>query len=148
MPARTDLNSCLTHGYDDGDPNWGRAVNENFERISRLAFNPAVEGVNITTPPASPPDGSSYILGASPTGDWSTFNTGQIAYYNGTSWVAYTAAEGWIVFDKTTNRPYAFDGSVWAELETGVTAQSLTQTAYDALTPTQKNEDKLYLIHA
>lgn len=64
------------------------------------------------TPPGSPTTGVAYIVGGSPTGDWSG-HTGKVALYNGSSWTILTPAEGWTAYDQALNSRYDYSGSAW-----------------------------------
>jgi hypothetical protein len=69
--------------------------------------------INMTTntPPGSPAEGDSYLIGSSPTGLWSG-NAGKIAsYYSG--WRIKTPKEGWVAWVQDIDRAYEFDGTNW-----------------------------------
>jgi hypothetical protein len=64
-----------------------------------------------STPPVSPAEGDSYIIGASPTGAWSGY-AGKIAsYYSG--WRIKTPKEGWAAWVQDLDKLYVYDGSAW-----------------------------------
>ena len=75
---------------------------------------------NIITPPASPSDKDSYIIGLDTslsvaTGDWAGHD-GQIARYNAStsSWEFETPINGWIVLiNDETDKLYIFSGTTW-----------------------------------
>lgn len=56
---------------------------------------------DLSTPPGSPANGDSYIVGASPTGAWSS-KANQIAVWNtvNAAWAFYAPKEGWRCFVK------------------------------------------------
>jgi hypothetical protein len=80
-----------------------------------------------STPPGGPSEGDRYLLGASPTGAWSTFAQHDIAAYLGSAWVAFTPVEGWKVYVDDEDITLEFDGSSWlmhAALNSGLTANA------------------------
>lgn len=92
-----------------------------------------VISVALNTPPGSPAQGDSYILGASPTGVWAG-RANCLAGYFGTGWVFVpgnnTAGtpiamgvrhEGLKVYSKADNALYVWSGSAWAALSSGMT---------------------------
>ncbi len=64
------------------------------------------------TPPASPEDGTRYLVGAGGQDAWSG-QDGQIASYEQGAWVYYTPQPGWRVFVLDTGFLQAFDGTAW-----------------------------------
>lgn len=64
------------------------------------------------TPPGSPADGDTYIVGSSPTGAWSG-QALKIAYYNSNAWQFFTAKTGWIVYDVALGSYVQWSGSAW-----------------------------------
>lgn len=86
--------------------------------------------VGLNTPPGSPTQGDSYIVGTAPTGVW-TGRANAIAIYMGTAWVFVpdrnsagtvitmgAAQEGLKVWSKPDNGLYVWDGSAWASFAT------------------------------
>ncbi len=87
--------------------------NEAVERLD-LLVQLTVEAVDATTPPASAADGQAWIIGAAPTGVWSS-NAGGVAAWQGGGWVFVTPQTGWRAWDKTNAVVVAYDGTVWAQ---------------------------------
>ena len=67
----------------------------------------------LSTPPVigSVDDSSAYIVGASPTGAWSTFAAGSIAFKMNTAWENIPVYEGTLAYRYDTNKLYLNDGS-------------------------------------
>jgi Protein of unknown function (DUF2793). len=91
-----------------------------------------VISVALNTPPGSPAQGDTYILGASPTGAWAG-RANCLAGYFGTGWVfvpgndssgtAITMGvrqEGLKVYSKADNALYVWNGTAWAAVTTGM----------------------------
>ncbi len=70
----------------------------------------------ISTPPASPNTGDSYIVGPSPTGAWSGCANYVTGYYAG--WSLKPPQTGWTVWTKNGNRVLYYNGSAWTLLTT------------------------------
>jgi hypothetical protein len=103
-----------------------------------------VISVGLNTPPGSPAQGDTYILGASPTGAWAG-RANCLAGYFGTAWVfvpGNTSAgtpitmgvrqEGLRVWNKTDDKTYVWSGSAWSAIVLGM-ANPMT-TAGDIIT--------------
>ena len=73
------------------------SVNEALARIDSL-LRPAVEG-ELADPPADPPQGGCWIVGASAQGDWAG-HEGEIAFNIAGTWLFAWQGEGMVVFDK------------------------------------------------
>ena len=70
----------------------------------------------ISTPPASPSTGDTYIIGPSPTGAWSGFANAVTGYYGG--WSIKPPLTGWTAWTKNDNRLLYYNGSAWSLLTT------------------------------
>lgn len=65
------------------------------------------------TPPGAPSNGDVYLIGASPTGDW-TGKAQQVAIYIASAWhYLDTPQEGWKIWLKDENLYRRYDGSTW-----------------------------------
>jgi len=91
-----------------------------------------VISVALNTPPGSPAQGDTYILGASPTGVWAG-RANCLAGYFGTAWVFVPGNdsngapitmgarhEGLKVYSKADNALYVWSGSAWAASASGM----------------------------
>jgi hypothetical protein len=78
----------------------------------------SVTDYTLSTPPASPAAGASYIIGPSPTGAWSG-NANAVAGYN-SGWSIKTPEAGWTAWTQNGNRLFYYTGSAWALLATPV----------------------------
>jgi hypothetical protein len=73
----------------------------------------AVIDKDLTTPPASPSNGDTYIVAAGATGAWAG-QDGNIAYYYGGTWYFHAAIEGWRAYAQDENKAYWYTGSAWS----------------------------------
>lgn len=116
MPSREFPNLGLTGGYSVGENGWGDAMNLNLLKLSVLSQGTFISKVNAT--PGTPTPGDIYAFGSThPT------NANQIAVFEGPTgseaWTYIEPQEGWLLYNQTENYYEKFDGTVWAELETG-----------------------------
>lgn len=81
----------------------------------------------LNTPPSTPAEGDTYIVGSAPTGAWSG-QAGKLALYYG-GWRFKTPKAGWMTFLASDGRLYLYDGSAW------VVAASLSYEASLSWTP-------------
>lgn len=80
-----------------------------------------VENQTTNDPPVSPTDGDAYIIGPSPTGDWSG-HAAKLALANGDAWIITAPLEGYIAYDKDEDGAFVYSGSAW-EAQTLVDVQ-------------------------
>ena len=94
-----------------GSPN--TTVNQTIVRLE-AAYNTSVADRDLTAPPGSPSDYDTYLIAASPTGDWSG-RSGQLAiYFQG--WHYVTPIEGMQVTVRDEDVRLEYDGSTWREV--------------------------------
>lgn len=89
----------------------------------------------LNTPPGSPAEGDTYIVGAAPTGAWSTYAEGDIAFYTGGAWLRIQPLTGWLAYVQDEAAFYYRDEAAsppaWTILSTG--GSSPTTTAGDLI---------------
>jgi len=94
----------------------GQAQKEMFHNESLAAIDAllhaAVEGVGITTPPAVPGIGQSWIVGATPTGDWAG-QAHALASWTDGGWRFQTPVPGLGVTLAATGTQARWDGEAW-----------------------------------
>lgn len=77
----------------------------------------------LNTPPGSPAEGDAYIVGAAPTGLWSAYSEGDVAFYSGGAWLRLVPLPGWLAFVQDEELFYYVSPAVsppaWTILETG-----------------------------
>jgi len=79
-----------------------------------LDWQDSVLDKDLNTPPASPSTGDRYIVGSSPTGDWSG-RTNDVAEWNGSSWDFTTPNEGFACWVEDEDALYVFNGTSWVQ---------------------------------
>jgi hypothetical protein len=89
-------------------------VNDSFLRTEVLARGATSI---LSTPPASPADGQVHILGASPTGVWSTFAQNDVVLWRSGTWYRFAPFFGWLKQVGTEVR--RFDGTAWVVVTGG-----------------------------
>jgi len=76
---------------------------------------PVVEELGVVAPPGVPVEGETYGIGPSATGDWAG-KDGQLAVWTNAGWRYASPAEGWLVWDKSTEALYVHDGADWVAM--------------------------------
>jgi hypothetical protein len=89
-------------------------VNEAFLRTEVLARGATSI---LSAPPGSPADGQVHILGASPTGAWSTFAQNDVVLWRSGTWYRFAPFLGWLKQVGTEVR--RFDGAAWVVVTGG-----------------------------
>ncbi len=91
-------------------------VNESLLLFDALV-QMAVASATTTTQPASPADGSVYILPTGKTGaDWAPMADNALAYYRDGAWTAITPREGFTAWCKDSDKALVFNGTTWGDL--------------------------------
>lgn len=78
---------------------------------------------DLTTPPASPANGDTYIIPSGATGVWSG-KTNQIAHFFGGAWTYWTPIEGTRLWLNDEDLVYVFNGTAWVTLTVATAAQN------------------------
>ena len=77
-----------------------------------IAVSAAVDGFLLNSPPASPAIGSSYVIGASPTGAW-TGHALALAGFTGGGWRFIAPFDGLRALDKASGEIAVFAAGAW-----------------------------------
>lgn len=125
MVQKTGPNLGMNYGWDLGESGWKPGMDANMKKLDAVV-NAAV--LNIANAPSSTADGVRYIVGTSPTGDFSG-QAGKLAARIEGQWAFYAPAEGWAVYNLSNNRTYRFSGGVWAIPPTIFTAQPFVEVS-------------------
>lgn len=104
MASKTGPNVGLTYSWDVGESGYNVQMDENFLVIDALLI-PSVAGIS-STPPTTPSEGDKYIIGASATGDWATYDD-HVAIYSGTIWLLMPPRAGWELRASGVNYRYS-----------------------------------------
>jgi len=74
---------------------------------------------SLTAPPATPTEGERYIVAASATGAWASWDN-SVAHFSGGAWLLLIPQTGWIAWDQAAGGIVTFDVTTgWAALPTG-----------------------------
>lgn len=99
-------------GIDEGQSDAHVLYNDSMNRVDSLILHAVIHRIN--TPPGSPPEGATYVVGDSPTGVWSSNAKDLVFYFS--DWIFVTPIEGYSVFNQNSNQLLCFDGTNWAEV--------------------------------
>lgn len=69
----------------------------------------------ISVPPVTPSNGDTYVVAAGPTGDW-TGQADMIAVALDNAWIFVTPEEGWLAYDRPTDRLRKYTGAQWEDV--------------------------------
>lgn len=110
-------------------------INEALVRIDVLLNNGVVDK-DLATPPASPAEGTLYIVGSGASGAWGG-QEGKLAYFEQV-WHFITPYEGATFWVNDENRLYSFNGAGWVQSASGggggaSSLQDLTDISFSAL---------------
>lgn len=101
--------------------------NEALNRYDQLVQQTVINQTT-STPPSSPSDGHAYIVGSSPTGDWSGLE-GQVAAWINGEWIYFVPRAGWMVYDEALSTHVVFNGTSWASVSVTFTRPTLVQVS-------------------
>lgn len=117
MAAKVEPRSGLNYGWAFGETGWNSGMDANLTRLGRFGFHLSALSRALATPPASPADGATYIVAASPTDAWAG-RAGQVAVWvPGTptgAWVFGVPRTGWLAFIEDEAKLAAFYGGAWS----------------------------------
>ena len=106
----TVRNLPLISGSQNGYAQHNTALVE----VAAMAFNQIKS--TVSTPPVTPTTHDMHIVGASPTGAWSTFAVGSLAYYNiNNVWVSYAPNNGLVLYHLTEAKLKVYSANAWVD---------------------------------
>jgi hypothetical protein len=107
-------------------------VGEALLRALQTLLQANVISVVLSTPPSSPNNGNTYVVGTSPTGVWAG-QADNLAYWstdNPTApsgeWEFYSPLAGWIVGNQANGQAYIYTGSTWVQIGPSTSFANLT----------------------
>lgn len=125
MAATQDPNLGLSYGWGEGENGWKPGMDANLRKLGALVMGAAASVAN--TPAATAP-GTRYIVGTSPTGDF-TGQANKLAVRIEGAWQFYLPAAGWAVFDLSVSRYRIFNGTTWALERAVIDARSFLEAS-------------------
>jgi hypothetical protein len=130
--------------YGDGE----RAL---FRGIQTLV-EPNCKSMALSTPPASPTFGDTYVVGSAPSGAWAGQANSVTAWaidpQDGTvtsgKWEFYVPQIGWSIYDQNTNAVWYWSGSAWV-LSKSAPKLAVTATSTTTLSPASTSSFRVAL---
>jgi hypothetical protein len=113
MAAQTDPRFGLAYGWSLGENGWNTGMDANLLKLARVGVHLSVKDRDLTTPPASPATGGTYIVAATATGAWAG-KEGQVAIWSGSAWVFYTPRLGWVTYIEDEEKLSAYKAAGWS----------------------------------
>lgn len=113
MPASIEPRSGLNYGWPLGESGWNGGMDANLLAIGRFGYHLSVKDRGLTTPPASPAAGDSYIVAADAVGAWAA-RDGDVAVWAGDEWVFGTPRIGWIAYVEDEEILSAYKAGGWS----------------------------------
>ena len=96
-------------------------INESLRLLDAL-IQAVVVSRSVTTQPASPVDGSIFIVPADPSGDdWALYDENSLAYFRDGEWVEIEPKAGWRFYVTDKSLFAIFDGSAWVDAASLIT---------------------------
>lgn len=120
MAAKTGPRNGVLYGWAAGESGYNLQMDANLQMLDALLGGIHAIDRDLTSPPGSPSDGDSYIVGPSATGDWSGKDN-EVAVWNNTesTWVFFTPKKGWTAYIEDEDVYSTWKGSSWS---TGIAA--------------------------
>ena len=137
MPGYVDSYNKIPFGYDPTEDNWGGPLNRGLQHLAYVGTNARIREVRSDAPVQTPQNlhvlGDSYIVGANPTGDWSSFNQHDIAVWGreataptNIGWQRFVPQQGYMVYNASESAFFVFGGSDWTEIQASGGLQRVT----------------------
>ena len=125
MAAKQDPVLGLNYGWLLGEDKWNTGMDTNLKKLGALVMGAALSVANT---PAVTTNGSRYIVGMSPTGDFAG-QSNKLAVRIEGAWQFYAPAAGWAVFDLSVSRYRIFNGTTWALERVVIDARNFLEAA-------------------
>lgn len=82
MASTTGPRNGIQHSWGIGESGWNTGMDANLKFMDNFGSHLSVKDRDLATPPASPANGDTYIIAASPTGAWSARTAGDLAMWS------------------------------------------------------------------
>lgn len=113
MPASTEPRSGLQWGWTLGETPWKDGMDQNLLRLGRVGFHLSVKDRDLSTPPDSPVNGDTYIVGPVGTDAWADHDD-HVAVWGGGVWNFYPPRIGWVAYVEDEEVLSAFKAGGWS----------------------------------
>ncbi len=121
--------------------------NEALQKLDAIVHL-SVEERDLSSAPVSPAEGTRYIVGFSPSGEWIGKENQVAAFLNG-AWVYLLPNEGWLAWVCDEDKLLSYDGTAWGEVSANVNPALLigVNTSADATNKLSVKSDAVLFSH-
>jgi hypothetical protein len=136
MAAKTEPRNGIQHTWDLGENGWNTGMDANLLKIGLVGMHLSVLDKDLSTPPATPTDGASYLVGPTATDAWVGLEDQIVIYDDDISdWRAYVPRTGWLCFVEDEDVVYIYKVAGWESYSGGsVTDEHITIACSDETT--------------
>lgn len=113
MTAITEPRSGIYYGWGIGASGWGEDMDANLTSVGRFAYHLSVLDRDLSTPPASPVNGDTYIVAVGATDAWNGRDD-HVAVWDGSTWVFGAPRIGWVAYVEDEEKLSAYKSSGWS----------------------------------
>lgn len=110
MASKVHPKFDIDYEWQLGDTGWNVEMDNNLRDLA-LFCQATAEGIT-DTPPGTPVNGETHIVGQTPTGIFAG-KTNQIAIYLDSAWAYYIPKQGYIFYNKSDDLIYRYTGAAW-----------------------------------
>lgn len=116
MAATTGPRNGLQHSWSLGESGWNIGMDENLKKLDNVGCHLSVKDRDLASPPSSPTNGATYIIGASATGAWAGKATGVIAMWStqDAAWRFYTPRVGYLAYIEDEEKLSIYKTAGWS----------------------------------
>ncbi|MEP0964906.1 MAG: DUF2793 domain-containing protein [Roseobacter sp.] len=112
----SDISSSLSLPFIQPNQAQKHVTHNEALRILDVVTQLGVAADDLTTPPATPAEGTRYILDAGGNGEWAGHD-GEIALFENGEWRFFVARAGWRAYVINRDAMVVYDGAEWVDLD-------------------------------
>lgn len=125
MAQKTGPNLGMNYGWELMESGWKPGMDANLKKLDAIV---GAAVLAIANSPSVTDDGTRYIVGTSPSGDFSG-QAGKLAVRVEGAWEFYTPRAGWSVYNLANGTAYRYTGSAWVVPVVALPAQPFLEVS-------------------